>query len=247
MTDKSRSVWLRGTATMLVMAGMAAPVAGHASPPGTFAPPDAQMVLTRTLHRPLPDGNAIVTTRSYAVRIVPMGNGYRVEGTLIEAKAEAPPMLAALAEIERKRTDEGLFPILLDENGMIASGGALLADGSLNRSTEIATAAIGKAGLNRSDLAQTTAFVSQLGSHAARSQWPADIFRPLPGRRSESRAIPLPGGEQGSVTIEIVGEGPDLDGQIAALDRVVTTDLAGDRRLTREHWQLNRRVLADSR
>ena len=247
MADKNRSVWLCGTAAMLVMAGLAAPTASPASAPAGFAPPDVQLVLTRTVNRPLPGGKAIVVTRSYAVRIIREGSGYRVEGSLIEARAEAPPMLAAIAELERKRPDDGLFPILLDKDGFIAGGGSPRADGSLDRGAVIAAEAIGGSGMAAQDMTQAQAFVSQLRGHAARSQWPADIFRPLPGKRSESRMIALPGGAEGNVTIEIVGSGPGQGGQIAVLDRVVTTDLGGDRRVTQEQWQLSRGLLADGR
>ena len=83
------------------------------------------------------------------------------------------------------------------------------------------------------------AFIEQLPSRAPRSAWPADVFHPAPGRRSESRAVPLPGGVPGQVTIEIEAQGPDQDGQLASLSRVVTTDLAGDVRVTREQWRLD--------
>jgi hypothetical protein len=247
MAGKNRSVWLGGTSAMLVMAGFAVPVPGAASSPADFTPPEAQLLLTRTLHRPLPGGQAIITTRHYAVRIVRVGTGYRVEGSLIDAKAEAPPLVAGIAELERKRVDEGLFPIMLDENGLIAGSGALRSDGSLDRGAMIATQTLSGSDLPVRDRMEAQAFVDQLRGRAARSQWPSDIFRPQPGKRSESRVIQLPGGDEGSVTIEIVGRGPGQDGQLAELDRVVTTDLAGDKRVTREHWQLRRGTLADSR
>jgi hypothetical protein len=247
MAGKNRSVWLGGTSAMLVMAGFAVPVPGAAASPADFQPPEAQLLLTRTLHRPLPGGQAIVTTRHYAVRIVRAGAGFRVEGSLIDARAEAPPMLAAIAELERKRADEGMFPIMLDENGLIAGSGALHSDGSLDRGAMIATQTISGSDLPVRDRMEAQAFVDQLRGRAARSQWPADIFRPQPGMRSESRVIHLPDGDEGSVTIEIIGHGPGQDGQLAELDRVVTTDLAGDKRVTREHWQLRRGTLADAR
>ena len=239
MAGKNRSVWLCGSSAMLVMAALAVPGAGAASPPAAFAPPQAQLLLTRTLHRPLPDGKAVVTRRSYAVRIIRDGAGYRVEGNLVEAIADAPPSLAALAEIERLRPDNGMFPILLDARGMIVGGGMVQPDGSLDRAAVIAAETIGGSGLPALDMLQAQAFVKQLRSRAARSQWPADIFHPAPGKRSETRNIALPGGGEGHVTVEIMAQGASKGGQLALLDRVVTTELAGDTRITREQWQLS--------
>ena len=240
MSGKNRSVWLSGTTAMLVMAAWTVPEAGSASVPDGFAPPATQLLLTRTLHRPLPGGKAIVTRRSYAVRFIREGAGYRVEGQLVSAQVDAPPALAALAEIERTRPDNGLFPIQLDDQGRIVGGGSLLDTGALDRAAVVAAEAIGGSGLPALDMLQAQAFVKQLRNRAPRTQWPTDVFHPATGKRSETRVVPLPGGEQGNVTIEIEGRGRGQGGQLALLDRVVTTDLAGDTRVTREQWQLSR-------
>lgn len=244
---RSRAVRLGGTAAILVLTALAGPAPAGVAGPGAFAPPRSQLLLTRTLHRPLPDGKAVVTRRSYEVRILRDGEGYRVEGRLVEAAVDAPPSLAALAEIERARPDSGLFPILLDAQGMIVGGGSVQPDGSLDRAAAIAVQRIGGSGLPALDMLQAQSFVNQLRSRTARSQWPADIFHPAPGKRVEARAVPMPGGGQGHVTIEIEAHGAGAGGLIATLDRVVTSELAGDRRITREQWQLSRILPPDQR
>jgi hypothetical protein len=237
---RSTIVWLGGAAAMLMPAVLAGPALASAEPAAVFAPPQAPLLLTRTLQRPLPDGKAVVTRRAYAVRIVRDGAGYRVEGNLAETRVEAPPALAALAEIERHRNDTGLFPILLDANGMIVGGGSVQSDGSFDRAAIVAAQAIGGSGLPGLDMLQAQSFVQQLRTRAARSIWPADIFHPIPGKRSETRAIAMPDGGEGHVTIAIETKGAGSGGQLALLGRVVTTDLAGDTRTTREEWQLSR-------
>ena len=238
-TGGGKSGWLSGAAAVLTLSalGSAAPAAAA---PDSFAPPLSQLLLTRTLLRPLPDGKAVTTRRSYAVQILRDGQGYRVEGRLIEATVDAPPSLAALAEIERQRPDNGMFPILLDAQGMIVGGGTVQSHDSLDRAAATTKERIGGADLSALDMLQAQSFVTQLRARSARSQWPADIFHPLPGRRSEERAIAVPGGGEGKVTIEIAASGAGAGGQLAALERIVTTDLAGDRRITREQWQLSR-------
>ena len=206
----------------------------------TFSPPRSPLLLTRTLYRPLTGGKAIVTRRTYSVHIVPDGSGYRVEGRLVEAKVDAPPSLAALADIERRRPDIGMFPIFLDARGQIVGGGTVSSDGSLGRAAVIAAEAIGGSGLPAIDMLQAQAFVKHLASRSPRSQWPADVFNPAPGKRDKARTIALPGGSEGHVTIEIASQRASRTGQLALLERVVTTDLAGDTRVTREQWELSR-------
>ena len=238
--NKKRADWRIGTAALLAIAAQASPGMAATTQFSTFSPPHSPLMLTRTLHRPLPDGKAIITRRSYSVRIVPDGAGYRVEGELVQATVEAPPSLGALAEIERRRPDTGMFPILLDAQGQIRGGGNVMSEGSLGRAAVIAAEAIGGSGLLAIDMLQAQAFVKHLSSRSPRSQWPADVFNPAPGKRDEARVIALPGGEEGHVTIEIASQSANRAGQVALLERVVTTDLAGDIRVTREQWQLSK-------
>lgn len=232
---------LCGTAAMLVLAALSsAPPAAAAASYEVFAPPSAQLVLTRTMLRPLPDGKAVTTRRSYQVRIVPVGSGYRVEGSLLAVNVDAPPSLAALAEIERHRPDEGMFPVMLDAHGIIVASGAVQAGGALEQAAAIAASRIGNSQLAVRDEISAQSFITQLRARAPRSQWPDDIFHPVPGRRTEQRVISLPGGGEGKVTIEIAASGQANDAQLASLERVITTDLAGERRVTRETWELTR-------
>ena len=243
MTDSGGRVWsgwFGGSAAMLVLAALGSGAPAIAASPDGFAPPASRLLLTRTLSRALAGGKAVTTRRSYDVRILRDGDGYRVEGRLIEATVDAPPSLAALAAIERQRTDEGLFPIMLDARGMIVGGGAGQSGESLEHAAAIAAQRIGIAGLPAPEIRAAQSFIAQLQASSPRSQWPADVFHPQPGRRREQRAVTLPGGGEGNITIEIAGNGPGTSGQIAALERIVTTQLGGDRRMTREHWQLSR-------
>ena len=232
--------WRIGTAVLLAIAAQASPGLAGSLQTSAYSPPHAPLLLVRTLYRPLPDGKAIITRRSYLVRIVPDGAGYRVDGELVQATVDAPPVLAALAEIERRRPDVGLFPVRLDAQGQILGGGHVLSDGALGRAAAIAAEAIGGSGLPAIDMLQAQAFVKHLSSRSPRSQWPADVFNPAPGKRDEARVIALPGGSEGRVTIEIASQGANHSGQLALLERVVTTDLGGDTRVTREQWQLSK-------
>ena len=235
-----RSVWRSSTAAILALAA----ISGHGTVSGQssqhFKPPESSLLLSRTLVRSLPDGNTITTRRDYEVRITRAGDGFRVDGKLIDVGVEVPPSLRALAEIERRRLDDGLFPIQLDASGMIVAGVIPDSVRSLGQAANLVSERIGGSGLSALDMLQAQAFVARLRSGAARSKWPDDVFRPALGRRNESRRLTLPDGGVGQVVIEIAGQGPGPRGQIAAVDRVVTTDLGGDQRVTHERWQIRR-------
>ena len=91
------------------------------APPDAFAPPSTPLILTRTLYRDLPGGGKIVVTRQYAVHFSADGDGYRLDGQLLDTAVQVPERLSALAEVERRRPDSGLFPAYLDRQGLIRS------------------------------------------------------------------------------------------------------------------------------
>ena len=116
------TICLAGSAAVMALAAFSTPAPASEQRSAPFNPPMSPLLLTRSLHRPLPDGKAVVTRRSYEVRISRNAGGFIVEGRLIDCQVEAPPSLAAIAEIERRRPDNGLFPIMLDHRGMILGG-----------------------------------------------------------------------------------------------------------------------------
>jgi hypothetical protein len=240
-----RAMLLVGVAALLPSLAGPAQV-GAAAPPRHqhFTPPREPLVLTRTLVRGLRDGHQIVVRRSYAVEFVTLDDGYRVNGQLLETTVEAPPRLAALAEIERKRPDEGTFPIELDRDGRIRSGphrtpaDSPVAEAALTRTR----AMIATSGLAGADQREADRQLGQLAAAAgAGGQWPADLFTGASGERQERRAIALPDGEQGEVTVSIRAEGPIEGGLSSSMVRTVTTVMAGSTRVSSEAWNITRR------
>jgi hypothetical protein len=216
-----------------------APLAA-AAPTALFAPPSGKLLLTRTLQRSLHDGKEVVTRRTYEVQIVREGAGYRVDGKLVDVQVETPPLLMALAEIERKRPDLGMFPILLDAQGMIVAGDSVHDDGSLDRASTVVSGRIANSGLPAIEMLQAQAFVKQLRARRPRSIWPVDVFNPGRQPERETRTVPVPGGGTGQVVIEMSSRAGAVDGRISELERLVITDLEGDKRVTRETWRLSR-------
>lgn len=218
----------------LAMGGAAA---GEDIDVAAFQPPADEQLLTRTLRRGLPGGAEVVTRRSYEVRFVRDGDGYRIDGRPLAASVEAPPALASLAEIERTRVETGLFPIRLDARGMILPGGPTASGDAVERASGVVQASLAGSGLAALDMLQAQAFVRQIRQRPARSQWPDDLFRPALARPARNEPVELGEGMRGSVTIEEVAR-CRANGMLSSFERTVTTDLGGDKRVTSEEWTL---------
>lgn len=216
------------------------------SPTGTnavFDPPEgAPMLLTRTLRRELSDGKAIVATRRYRLSFIRSSDGWTIDGTLVASEIDAPPALAALATIERQRPDEGLFPMRLDERGLIKprdrtappdnpSWRTAIDLATKRVSTQIAPADDAARGLLAQQM-QTVAGAATL------SLWPTTLFLPDTDASREERRFALPEGGEGLIVTEsqrLPADGVDTMGQA---ERTVVTEVAGSRRVTREQWSL---------
>lgn len=205
--------------------------------PAVFAPPETPIVLTRSLYLPFPDGKQIAVTRTYEIRFSPSGSGFRLDGRLLETRVEAPPRLAALADMERKRPDTGLFPVLLDRHGRIleslsSSGGASAAQEAAVGAKAIIAQAAPAPGLRE----QINGALANLSETTSRSDWPPFLFNPGLTERTASRTVDLPDGARGTAETRICVEGLLTGGIPRRVERRVTTRLEGTERTTREVW-----------
>ena len=214
-------------------AAIPAPFGGQ----GKFAAPAGPMILTREVRRSLADGQVFVSRRRYAVRFVPAGVGYQVEGTLVDSTVEGPPGIMKLAELERTR-EGGPFPILLDSSGRIVAQQDAESPSQAERTLAAARRALGDAGLSADERDAGLAAVAAIQARAAagRAIWPADLFHPAPGSHSEERALQT---ELGSGQVRIsTSADTNPDGVLSRFTRQVTTDLGGSSRANTESWTL---------
>lgn len=216
--------------------GLAAPPS--ALLPALLAPDGAPLVLTRTLTRLLPDGRTIVVRRSYALRVTTEAAGAIVlDGRQIAVTVEAPPLLAALARLERARVDDGLFPIRLDPHGRIVSD-RRTPPGDAAGARQETLALLGTADLAAADRAEAERAIERLASGAT-SDWPADLFAADASDSRSERRVALPDGSFGTVTLEVRRPAPSAD-RLLDVERIVTTRLGGSERVVRESWTLAR-------
>lgn len=205
-----------------------------------FVPPHEPMVLTRELRKVMGDGKAFTARRSYAIRFVPEGEGWRVEGSLLSSEVEAPPGVPPqLAELERTRPDTGLFPLRLDRAGMIVDQQGARDPRTSAALLEQARATLARSSLSEAERRSAEALVIQLQAQAkaAGGNWPVDLFRPRDAARSETRALPLGPGMDGQVRVTVAAqEAPG--GMMERMERKVVTETAGTRRTSVETWTL---------
>lgn len=234
-----RAILLAGAAALLPVLGSSSLADAAAQVQARFAPPSTPLVLTRTLYRDLSDGKQVVVTRRYAIRISPDGDGFRVDGTLIDATVDAPPFLARLAELERQRPDTGVFPALLDGAGMIRSGNAAPLDPQTRRrAMASARAVIADAPAPVEARRETGSLLNQVANGGSGAGWPVFLFNPGPTERVERRQLAMPDGGQGEVEVRVRVEGLQPGGLPQRLERVVITRLAGSERTSREVWTI---------
>ncbi len=230
-------------AIMPVVAAAMPSVSAATSRPAQFQPPREPMVLTRTLHRALPGGAEVKTRRSYEVRFVSDGDGYRIDGELLETLVDAPPALQALAALEKRRPDDSMFPMRLDARGLLKPAESpVTSSATSQQAVDLALRHIDRLNLPAGQAKEARTFVNQIRNRTGHTPWPDDLFNPAPGQRRQVQTIPLPNGGQGQVSIEIEAHADAPTGLLASFARTVTTELGGDSRITREIWTLSDKI-----
>lgn len=226
----------------LAAASLAPTPASAAEQPTAFVAPADPLLLTRELRKSLVDGNEVVSRRHYEVRFVPTPHGWRVDGQLLGAEVEAPPELAELAEIERTRADDDLFPLQLDAAGQILPQPRATDAGTAAQVSQAATRLLASAQLSPAERQSAMAMVARLQAEgqATGGTWPADLFRAAPGTQTRQRDIPLADGSSGQVTVTltVAGHAVPQASLPARVQRRIVTDLAGTTRQSVETWTL---------
>lgn len=214
-------------------ASAASPQPGTARAP--FVAPKHELMLSRSLIRLLSDGKQIVVTRSYRIRFVSNSSGYRIDGELVGVEVSAPPNLASLADLERSRPDTGLFPMQLDRRGVLQDQHVNEIDQAYRAKVRDRTNALlaqAQPGTGSGD--KPAPVVKRMASKTPNSAWPQDLFNAVPGERSIDRTITLADGRTGLVHVDLKVADLLPCGMPQRFERVVTTELAGSRMVSRE-------------
>lgn len=229
-----RDVLRLAAAALLLNAGTARATAR----PG-FAPPGQPLLYTRRLERALADGNTMAVERRFAVHFVPVGDGFRIDGTQRDVLVEAPPPLAEFARLERERIEAGVFPIRLDAAGTITGGPTLPLATKLDTAVRLALGEVTAQAHSSDEKAEHDRFILAFQQGAARlvTELPGDLFAPGPPRR-ETREVALPNGDAGAVSVAFAATRDEVTGIMREARREIVTTLEATHRSTLESWTL---------
>lgn len=202
-----------------------------------FAPPEVPVILTRSLYLPFPDGKQVTVIRKYELRFSRDGGQFRIDGRLLDTTVEAPPRLSALADLERRRSEAGLFPVLLDSQGTILESHPVANDGEAgNQAAAQARELVAQTATSPALRREIAGSLRSLTEANSRSVWPIFLFNPGTAERSSRQKLVLPDGAKGVVETRIFVAGLLAGGLPRRLERSVTTRLEGTQRTTREVW-----------
>lgn len=221
-------------ATMLLRPAIAASVAP------AFAPGDAPFRLLRRVERELRDGARLVVERAWSIRFFPQGQGYRLEGKQTDVSVDAPAALAFLADMERGRLEEDMFPLQLGASGEIMGQTTAPDNETLAHAIEAVREKLAKQFDRADDRAAAERFLTQLqrAGEQALAGWPAMLFAPGTLDHEEERAVPLPGGRTGEVTVRTLATSDPMTGLMKQFERRIETRLGDSLKSGLERFML---------
>ncbi len=184
-------------AAALLASGLHQPLSAQIAPQGPHE-------LCRELVRSLEDGAVLGVKRCWTVRFVAQQGDLRMDGEQSRVAVDAPPALTALARLEEKRVETGMFPLVMSPDGLIQPSAGQNSGGTLLEMQEAATAIITALEPDPAAADAMRSFVAQVAAASAEhlGRIPRDLLYPVPPQGPETIAVTLPDGSSGSVTIE---------------------------------------------
>lgn len=223
-----------------------APLAGLVSPRllaqdavGKFAPAAHPYRLARRVERQLQGGARLTVERRWSLKFAVQGRGYLVDGHQTGVTVDAPPALAFLAQMERDRLENDMFPLMLDAAGQILSATSSRADEALSTAVEQVRKRLEAAFGDGSDMAERFLAELQQAGEQSLAAWPANMLAPGAFDREEHRTVPLPDGRNGSITVRTLASSDPATGLMERFERQVTSRLGDSLREGLERLSLS--------
>ncbi|XUU61421.1 hypothetical protein ACRAQ6_03885 [Erythrobacter sp. HA6-11] len=197
-------------------------------------------LLSRTVERGLKDGQRLVVARSWSVNFEPSGAGTAIFGSQRSVAVDAPPRVAAIAQIERARSTDSMFPIVLGDQGLILAAGVAHTPSDMQQVVASAREILAKGGETLDDEAAIQTTLSQISRAPSRliETLPADLFFPREPLIEVRRPLALETGQSGEFAMRYETSVDPVTGLMVRAERVITTILGADRRSSRELWTL---------
>lgn len=207
---------------------------------GPIGLPETPQRLTRRTEHSLGDGNWIKVQRNWQLIFTRQGHGISVTGEQISANVDAPPSLAPIAAIEESRSTASMWPILLNESGLIVAAGKGVDEEDMAAAVALAERMIAARPIPQAEIdahRQHLAEMQKAGSSLL-DVLPDDLFFPTVGPMHAVRQIALPDGMTGEFEFSYFARAVPERGWLDQAERTIITRLAGTERIAREYWQL---------
>lgn len=205
-----------------------------------FSPPTQPMTYKRRIQRQLADGAQLSVERVFAVQFMKDGSGFRIYGEQTGVEIDAPPALDALMQLERERVATGVFPLDLDQHGIIQFGEDAGEIQQVETALKQVSLRIHSSARGTQEQQELQDFVSAIHKVGAKltTSLPLDLFAPAQSKRSFSREIALPDGAIGEVVTSFSAERDPCTRLMQQATRSIVTRMDSDARNTVESWSL---------
>lgn len=203
--------------------------------------PPSPMRFWRCLERSLRDGEKICVIRNWQVEFRALGRGIAIFGVQLDASVDAPPSLAALAEIEENRSTDAMWPIILTEEGkMIGEQSSLQAD-DLAAAMETARQLISDSPIPSSQKQARIAHLNAMNQAGtlALEKMPEDLFFPSGGLQHAREELDLPGGLKGEYEFSYEAHSSTQGDWLHRASRQVITRIGEINAYAKEKWSLS--------
>ncbi len=202
--------------------------------------PDRPLKLSRRIERSLRDGEQIRVDRSWRVTFAAKEQGIAINGEQIGVQVDCPPSLAPLALIEEARSTEDMWPILLDQGGLILAAGGGTNPRDVSVAIEVAQQMLNRDRTGQASLPVAAQFLADLqeAGTSLLDRLPEDLFYPRIGPVRAVRSVELPDGSMGEFEVSYEAIASPEMGWLARAERRIISRIGGSERTAREVWQM---------
>lgn len=207
---------------------------------GPIALPEGPHLFSRRREHSLIDDVWLIISRSWQVTFLREESGISITGELVSVDIDAPPSLAPITAIERSRSTAEMWPILLNESGLIFAAGDDVSKEDMAAAVAEAERMIAETPIpehereaQRNDLAEM-----QKAGASLLDRFPDDLFYPTIGPMYAVRSVDLPGGMTGEFELSYTATAVPGKGWLDRAERTIVTRLGGTEHIAREYWQL---------
>ena len=163
-----------------------------------------------------------------------------VSGKQLDVEVDAPSSLEAFAQIEKSRSTNAMFPMMLSDLGLLMSAKRHSASDDVQRALKEARQVIEARDLSGDDKAAQIAGLAELQSNAGSmlDGIPPDLFFPIKASSKTVESVLLPGGMTGEFELHYTAECATDAPWLKRSERRVITRIGDSERRSSDVWTM---------